>query len=82
MVAHGHVSAPGGGGARVRGVVSGWRRVEAAATPQAPTRTLGCRWEPGDGIGARLNIPAGALRRWPIATSALLEARVRVFEAW
>eukprot|EP00962_Isochrysis_galbana_P008738 scaffold2431_cov116-Isochrysis_galbana.AAC.3 len=61
---------------------AGWRRVEAAATPRAPAWTSGCRWEPGDGIGARFDIPAGAWRRWPIATWALLEARGRVFEAW
>eukprot|EP00962_Isochrysis_galbana_P009297 scaffold2606_cov120-Isochrysis_galbana.AAC.6 len=48
----------------------------------SPSADVGvCWWEPGDGIGARFNIPAGAWRRWPIATSALLEARGCVFEA-
>eukprot|EP00962_Isochrysis_galbana_P018261 scaffold5266_cov116-Isochrysis_galbana.AAC.3 len=80
----GHVGAVGGGGARCLGVRSGWprgwRRVEAAATPAAPGRGPGCRWEPVDGIGARM-IAAGAWRRWPMATAALLEAGGRVFEA-
>eukprot|EP00962_Isochrysis_galbana_P046083 scaffold18419_cov98-Isochrysis_galbana.AAC.4 len=82
MVADGHVSAPGGGWARVRGVVSGWRRVEAAVTPSPTARTSGCRWEPGDGKGARFIIPAGARRRLTMATTALVHAGGCDLEAW